>query len=250
LDGIATTKARILPGLDIRGEGGYVVAPPSYGYGGSQYRFVKGRDLSLDLAPVPEWVFENLLNTSSTTNVKAPYYTGTSLGGRHDALVRFVSAQFNQGKSQGDVKELVRAWNDQNNPPFSQEELTQELDGILRYWSSGKYLPHKLQEYVSSVSSGLDTIVPVSEFMSAGSDEISWMIPQLIPHQTVTMLGGMRGIGKSWVMLDLALEACRGGKWLGTFDVTKGPVIYSTKNQQKDSFATALRSWLTGRTWT
>ena len=59
------TRAAVLPGVDLRGVGGYVVAPPSLHPSGHRYRFVDpasgaGLDGPRDgpLPPVPAWVVE------------------------------------------------------------------------------------------------------------------------------------------------------------------------------------------------
>lgn len=44
-------------GLDVRADGGYIVAPPSLHIGGNQYRWVEGTE-SLPIAEIPEWIIE------------------------------------------------------------------------------------------------------------------------------------------------------------------------------------------------
>jgi len=45
---------KFLPGLDLRGDGGQVVAPPSTHYSGNAYTWI--RHLSLGIAPCPDWL--------------------------------------------------------------------------------------------------------------------------------------------------------------------------------------------------
>jgi hypothetical protein len=51
------TRARLGPGVDTRGDGGYIVAPPSIHPLGTAYRWCEPPE---DLAPVPEWLLDLL----------------------------------------------------------------------------------------------------------------------------------------------------------------------------------------------
>lgn len=50
---------RILPGLDVRTDGGYVVAPPSLHASGTEYLWPLAPD-EVDAAPCPAWLLEHL----------------------------------------------------------------------------------------------------------------------------------------------------------------------------------------------
>ena len=48
-----------LPGIDLRADGGYVVAPPSVHPNGERYRFVAGKNFGeIDIAQAPSWLIE------------------------------------------------------------------------------------------------------------------------------------------------------------------------------------------------
>ena len=52
-------KAGFAPGVDLRGDGGYVVAPPSLHASGLRYLWVGDRKPKMsDLAPLPDWVLQ------------------------------------------------------------------------------------------------------------------------------------------------------------------------------------------------
>jgi hypothetical protein len=50
-------RANIEPGLDLRGDGGCIVAPPSVHPSGKPYRWKKGHAPGeIDIAPLPDWL--------------------------------------------------------------------------------------------------------------------------------------------------------------------------------------------------
>lgn len=56
-----SNRAGVRPGLDVRGDGGFVVAPPSPHPNGSTYAWVPGLALGeVPLAPCPAWLLESV----------------------------------------------------------------------------------------------------------------------------------------------------------------------------------------------
>lgn len=64
--------ADILPGLDFRGDGGYVVAPPSMHQSGRSYQWDSDGDPDeVELSPIPPWLL-NLLSKPKRTPYEPP----------------------------------------------------------------------------------------------------------------------------------------------------------------------------------
>jgi RecA-family ATPase len=55
-----------------------------------------------------------------------------------------------------------------------------------------------------------------------------WLIPDLVPAGTVTLLGGDGGTGKSTLALQLAAATATGGRWLGREIAMPGPAMLAT----------------------
>jgi len=61
-----------------------------------------------------------------------------------------------------------------------------------------------------------------------------WMVPDLIPHRTVTILGGDGGTGKSLVALQLAVASAARTEWMGQTLDRPGGVVYISAEDERD----------------
>lgn len=75
------TKIRLIDGVDVKGEGGYVVAPPSIHPNGEEYRFVY-RPPSGDIAVVHHTVLAEILEALSPARIKEIEGLKKPIGGR------------------------------------------------------------------------------------------------------------------------------------------------------------------------
>jgi hypothetical protein len=74
------------------------------------------------------------------------------------------------------------------------------------------------------VSHDPGTRFSLSELMGMDLPEITWAVPGLVPDG-LTLLAGPPKLGKSWLVLDLAIQVAGGGSFLD-IDVPKGDVLY------------------------
>ncbi len=112
-------------GIDVRGEGGYVVAPPSYrNIAGEirQYRWVEGT-LSI-LAEAPQWLIE--LVKESEKPYRANVIKGDVIqkGVRNDTLFRMASSMRRNGASEEEIYHFLRSTNERRvRPMLSDHEV-------------------------------------------------------------------------------------------------------------------------------
>src|SRR4030067_2644426 len=110
-----------LPGIDLRGDGGYVVAPPSIHESGKQYQWIKGTGLDdLPLADLPEIILAR--NPEDKTPLKE-LYKGVPEGSRNDSLTRLVGSWVNDGLSFDECLENAYLWNSKNVPQLPEKEV-------------------------------------------------------------------------------------------------------------------------------
>ena len=70
-----------------------------------------------------------------------------------------------------------------------------------------------------------------------------WILEPLVPAESITILDGLGGSGKSWFALDLSYSITLGQTFLGKFPVKKkGPVLYLTAEETPQIFLSRLRA--------
>lgn len=125
------SRGRLYDGIDLKGEGGFVVLPPSAHISGKLYRWFRQRalapaDLS-KLSPEPAY------GRSGTTDPWVEeLLDGVVEGNRSNSVARLAGRYFYLGLSLDETLLLMVAWNDRNRPPLSYVELERSIKAVGR----------------------------------------------------------------------------------------------------------------------
>ncbi len=132
--GIGNSASRLGKGLDVRGEGGYVVVPPSIHPSGRKYSW--SIDSLLEAVPAPGWLLDLILVPQDRTRAKLPsewveLMKGMTEGGRNDAVARIAGKLLRCYVEPPLALELCLAWNEARCcPPLTADEVTQVVYSI------------------------------------------------------------------------------------------------------------------------
>jgi hypothetical protein len=228
--GIVQNRTALGPGLDVRGDGGYVVAPPSVHESGRQYQW-QGR------GEMP--VFQMLAGQKPDVSSNPPGWVAQAMeelgpGNRHVTLCKIVGKLIRDRYDDKTIAVLL-------GPHLEHMAVEGESENWFNNFQ-------KILNDLRAKEASKDT----SESISLGGllqdqTTTSWAVPELIPSVGITFLVGAPGEGKTWLTLDLAVSFAGGGPWLGSIAVEPKRVVYFDDESAKALLSDRLKMVCSGR---
>ena len=131
----------VYPGIDIRGEGGYVVAPPSIHQNGNYYQWELDPD-DVDLHFADQQVMD-FINGTTTSHHKDRFRLPEHIkkGERNDTLYRYGCSLQAKGYSDEDILLKLEAANNLCDVPLKDEELSTIFNSVLEKDKGQRYVP-------------------------------------------------------------------------------------------------------------
>jgi len=129
------SRVALRAGLDVRAEGGLIIAPPSIHQSGRRYAWENADPMP---APMPHWLLRLLRNPAerrghSTQQWRDLAARGVEQGERNSTIASFAGHLFWHGVDPDIVKELLLCWNRvRARPPLDDEEVAATVDSIPR----------------------------------------------------------------------------------------------------------------------
>lgn len=134
--------AGLEPGIDVRGEGGYAVLPPSPHESGINYKWEISPSDDVSISKIPQFV-KDLLSTSKTKTKKSKFdkavLSGVGEGKRNESAASVAGKllkRFPEEEWENEAWPHLINWNSQNNPPLSEEELRTTFESIKQRQSA------------------------------------------------------------------------------------------------------------------
>jgi Bifunctional DNA primase/polymerase, N-terminal/Primase C terminal 1 (PriCT-1) len=133
---VCRNRAGLAQGIDLRGDGGYVVAPPSVHPSGRRYVWAFGRSpAEMSLAPLPRWLMApgGVRVGRSLADWRRLAREGVTEGQRNSTLASLAGHLLWHGVDPAVTLELLLAWNrGRCRPPLDDAEVAQVVQNIVR----------------------------------------------------------------------------------------------------------------------
>lgn len=137
---VPSSVGRLGAGVDVRGSGGYVVAPPSRHESGRRYVFEAASDPTegASLVALPDWLVALAREPSRVSPARFAVGETIPAGQRNETLARFACSLRARGIEEPELREAVEHLNASAcDPPLSAREVETIVRGVLRRYRAG-----------------------------------------------------------------------------------------------------------------
>lgn len=200
---VRNSAGKVGDGLDIRGDGGYVVAPPSIHESGNPYKWLRVDGLEA----APSWLLEASASTNGNTAANIPDVIPE--GQRRAAMLTVAGKLKRAGLSGDEILPTLQKMNERCRPPLDEQEL-----------ASVAY-PSTIAAAAATAPAGI-----VWERLSdVAMRSIVFLDKPLLQADAFHLVAGRKGQGKGTNLADTAARVTRGELgskrnvvWIGSED--------------------------------
>ena len=214
-----SNKVKILPNVDIRGDCGLIVLPPSTHPTGNEYSWIMSGKIG---AFNPRWI-QKAENDSFNPAINKKWITsildGVGKGVRNDSATKLVGYYISKGLPEDVIYKLITDWNIKNEPPLPESDINIIIKSVTN--------TSKKNSVKSEASGEIFRLMEWNDYaVEYGDNRIKWAVEDWLPDNTIAFIVSPPGSFKTWLLLDLAVSISTGVPFLGQFPVLRqGPVI-------------------------
>ncbi len=197
----------IRPGVDVKGDGGIAISPPSTGY---VWQTTNGGSLPV----APDWLLAEPERRGDHRErddwFTTTFNEATPEGQRNETAARMAGYLLRRGLSSDATLTILQGWTERCDPPFPAQELEGVVASIARKHGASKAHKQRLTLHAPSELTAPD---------------MQHCIDGLVLSATLNLLTGVDKSGKTLLALEMARSIQTGKPFLGHFPVRQGQVI-------------------------
>lgn len=226
------SKIGVLNGVDIKGEGGYVIAPPSIHENGNEYYFDGDEDEDEIVCVQEDSDVEYFLNEMCNTSGDNPPLeipSQTNEGNRNEMLFKMASSLQSKGTDDDVILSICQGYNAKNcNPPLDDDEVELIVKNVITRYEKGTPKQPGADNR-SSIPAEFPPLQSANDIKNKKMEElkvyvgVDCEVPFLVEGTCV--LSSKPKIGKSWFCNNLCKALTDGKDFLG-YKVNQCHVIY------------------------
>lgn len=223
---VLETSVRSFKNTDIRNDGGYAILPPSLHQSGKYYLFLS--DYRLPLPEFPRGILDaGRAPTTPSANSQGwleEAFSNMQHGNMDDTFTRVCGKLRYSGFNEADAFTILTPWiekAEQIHPPANKAFLRKKITHI---WTNYEAKPSLVVENEEAES--------VSDIFKS-EEEPEWIVPGLVSKNSIAFFVGLPESNKTWITMDLAIEAARGGDWLGLFPVKRTSTLFIDQERHR-----------------
>ena len=183
----------VAPGVDLRGDRAYVVAPPSRHHSGRDYQWAQddGTPSDIHLAEVPAWLFTVLqaraISVAHTTPAKI------LRGQRNITLTSLAGSMRRHGMTAEEIETALLRVNQRCDPPLASPEIERIARSVGRYQPGGR----------GEQESNRLPFALLRDALAQVPDEPEWFWEGYLAPGVITLLAGWPKVGKSTLVFGI-----------------------------------------------
>lgn len=218
---VRNTASRVAPGIDTRGEGGYVVGAGSV-VEDVAYRVVSGET---PIADAPAWLLADVVGEegedtppSSSTPTRV---TQVTEGARNASLASLAGTMRRRGMDQ-DVIETALIGHNQRHclPPLSTDEVVAVARSVAQYDPEPEPVEHLTWgdspgQTVADYSELTAESARVEQMIEEDPPPVEMLVEGLLPAKVTAMVAGAGGVGKTTILTEMATAMAGGRRIFG-----------------------------------
>lgn len=236
-------------GIDFRGQGGFVLLPPSLHYSGAHYTWGEQVRHGEPLPDLPAWV-DDLASTNERGQERGPIdfgkllSEGVSEGQRDQELFRAAAKLRGADVPYELALQLIQGAAAQCKPPFDQAEAKAKVDSAYSRYQPNAPAPMQLfgqgtaavdpSQAAITVATNDYRLIPILDVMSGEERAVVQLVEGLMWKRRVHWIFADAGTGKTLWALALHMHIAAGRPFLGR-QVIQGPVAIIEEDSPLDT---------------